>query len=65
MSSLMKFIEEQGILAGFVMTCVGSVQRAKLRLANDETTGKNEARNYNSKLASVWPYNLAAAFCVN
>lgn len=42
-SSLMKLVEEKGILAGFVMTCVGSVQKARLRLAQNENTGKNEA----------------------
>ena len=48
MSALMKFVEEQGILAGFIMTCVGSVQKAKLRLANDESTGKNEVRQFSA-----------------
>jgi uncharacterized protein len=36
---IVRFVTEQGIEAGFVVSCVGSLRRAALRLANrDETT---------------------------
>ncbi|MGQ9910236.1 MAG: PPC domain-containing DNA-binding protein [Candidatus Flexifilum sp.] len=36
--SLIEFTQQQGLRAAFVVTCVGSLRRAALRLANREET---------------------------
>ncbi|XP_019640901.1 PREDICTED: uncharacterized protein LOC109482576 isoform X2 [Branchiostoma belcheri] len=41
-SALQKFVEEKRLKAPFVMTCVGSVSSAKLRLANATAEKPNE-----------------------
>ena len=44
-SSLHQFVAAHNLRAAFIMTCVGSVQRAVLRLANATATMKNAVRN--------------------
>ena len=44
-SRLHQFVAAHNLRAAFIMTCVGSVQRAVLRLANATTTMKNAVRN--------------------
>ncbi|XP_030627698.1 uncharacterized protein LOC115809950 [Chanos chanos] len=41
-SSLMSFVEERGLKAPFIITCVGSVTKATLRLANATAKNTNE-----------------------
>lgn len=42
LGSLQAFVEERRLRAPFVITCVGSVTRATLRLANATATNTNE-----------------------
>ncbi|XP_063775870.1 bifunctional protein GlmU-like [Pseudophryne corroboree] len=41
-TSLFKFVQEKNLRAPFVMTCVGSVTKATLRLANSDAVNTNE-----------------------
>lgn len=45
---LLAYVEDQQIRAGFVLTCVGSLQRAALRLAN-----RSESTYYEDKFEIV------------
>lgn len=38
---LLEFVRRQGLKAAFVLTCVGSVEKAKIRLANATATNTN------------------------
>uniref|UniRef100_A0A3P9JXW4 PPC domain-containing protein n=1 Tax=Oryzias latipes TaxID=8090 RepID=A0A3P9JXW4_ORYLA len=42
LGSLQAFVEERRLQAPFIMTCVGSVTKATLRLANASATNTNE-----------------------
>ncbi|XP_046878000.1 bifunctional protein GlmU-like isoform X2 [Hypomesus transpacificus] len=42
LSSLLALVEERGLRAPFIITCVGSVTKATLRLANATTENTNE-----------------------
>ncbi|XP_074541591.1 bifunctional protein GlmU-like [Halichoeres trimaculatus] len=42
LGSLQAFVEEAGLRAPFIITCVGSVTKATLRLANATATNQNE-----------------------
>lgn len=41
-TSLFKFVQEKELRAPFVITCVGSVTKATLRLANADAVNRNE-----------------------
>ncbi|XP_075056825.1 bifunctional protein GlmU-like [Mixophyes fleayi] len=41
-TSLFKFVQEKNLTAPFVITCVGSVTKATLRLANADSLNNNE-----------------------
>lgn len=41
-SALLEFVRSRGLRAAFVMTCVGSVTSATLRLANATASNRNE-----------------------
>ena len=43
-SCLMKFVEFHNLQAAFILTCVGSIQKAKIRLANSTATNTNDVR---------------------
>ena len=42
--SLLNFVETQGLRGAFVLSCVGSVTQAKLRLAGANKRDKNQVR---------------------
>ncbi|XP_072265600.1 bifunctional protein GlmU-like [Pyxicephalus adspersus] len=52
-TSLFKFVQEKELRAPFVITCVGSVTKATLRLANADAVNRNEIINLNEKLEIV------------
>ena len=41
MSSLLQFVKDNDLKSAFVMTCVGSLTKATLRMANAGDGGKN------------------------
>ena len=43
-SSLQEFVKHHDLQAAFILTCVGSVQKAKIRLAHATATNTNEVR---------------------
>uniref|UniRef100_A0A8C5PL27 PPC domain-containing protein n=1 Tax=Leptobrachium leishanense TaxID=445787 RepID=A0A8C5PL27_9ANUR len=52
-SSLFKFVQEKKLIAPFVITCVGSVTKATLRLANSDALNNNEIINLKERLEIV------------
>ncbi|KAM5165235.1 bifunctional protein GlmU-like [Mantella aurantiaca] len=52
-TSLFKFVHEKELRAPFVITCVGSVTKATLRLANADAVNSNEIIHLNEKLEIV------------
>ncbi|XP_063297471.1 bifunctional protein GlmU-like [Pelobates fuscus] len=52
-TSLFKFVEEKKLKAPFVITCVGSVTKATLRLANSDALNTNEIISLNERLEIV------------
>lgn len=44
LGSLQTFVEERRLRAPFIITCVGSVTKATLRLANATSTNTNEVK---------------------
>lgn len=53
LGSLQAFVEERRLRAPFIITCVGSVTKATLRLANATATNTNEVLG--SSVDSFWP----------
>ncbi|XP_041109711.1 bifunctional protein GlmU-like isoform X2 [Polyodon spathula] len=53
LSSLVKLVEEKELKAPFVITCVGSVSKATLRLANATASNTNEIIHLNEKFEIV------------
>ncbi|MGH0137714.1 UNVERIFIED_CONTAM: hypothetical protein FKN15_036577 [Acipenser sinensis] len=53
LSSLVRFVEEKELKAPFVITCVGSVTKATLRLANATASNTNEIIHLNEKFEIV------------
>lgn len=49
LGSLQAFVEERRLQAPFIMTCVGSVTKATLRLANASATNTNEVSHRSIK----------------
>ncbi|XP_044147715.1 bifunctional protein GlmU-like [Bufo gargarizans] len=52
-TSLFKFVQEKNLRAPFVITCVGSVTKATLRLANAEAQNTNEIIHLKERLEIV------------
>ncbi|XP_053316550.1 bifunctional protein GlmU-like [Spea bombifrons] len=53
LTSLSKFVQEKRLKAPFVMTCVGSVTKATLRLANSDALNTNEIIHLSERLEIV------------
>ncbi|CAL8395378.1 unnamed protein product [Arctogadus glacialis] len=53
LGGLQAFVEERGLRAPFVLTCVGSVTKATLRLANASAENTNEVLQLNERLEIV------------
>ncbi|KAM4632679.1 bifunctional protein GlmU-like isoform 1-T2 [Polymixia lowei] len=53
LSSLLAFVEERGLRAAFIITCVGSVTKATLRLANATAENTNEVIHLNERFEIV------------
>ncbi|KAM4770901.1 bifunctional protein GlmU-like [Rhinophrynus dorsalis] len=53
LTSLVKFVQEKNLKAPFVITCVGSVTKATLRLANSDALNTNEIIYLNERLEIV------------
>ncbi|XP_069090449.1 bifunctional protein GlmU-like isoform X1 [Pleurodeles waltl] len=52
-TALLKFVKDKKLQAPFVITCVGSVTKATLRLANFTATNTNEIVHLNEKFEIV------------
>ncbi|XP_078503179.1 bifunctional protein GlmU-like [Lissotriton helveticus] len=52
-AALLKFVKDKKLQAPFVITCVGSVTKATLRLANFTATNTNEIVHLNEKFEIV------------
>uniref|UniRef100_A0A8C8RUG2 PPC domain-containing protein n=1 Tax=Pelusios castaneus TaxID=367368 RepID=A0A8C8RUG2_9SAUR len=52
-TSLLKFVEDKKLKAPFVMTCVGSLNRATLRLANATAWNTNKIIHLNERFEIV------------
>ncbi|CAL8312311.1 unnamed protein product [Lota lota] len=52
-SGLLAFVEERGLRAPFIITCVGSVTKATLRLANATAENTNEVIHLNERFEIV------------
>ncbi|XP_043913037.1 bifunctional protein GlmU-like isoform X1 [Protopterus annectens] len=53
LTSLIKFVEDKKLKAPFIITCVGSVTRATLRLANATASNTNEIIQLNERYEIV------------
>ncbi|XP_041815337.1 bifunctional protein GlmU-like [Chelmon rostratus] len=53
LGSLQAFVEERGLRAPFIITCVGSVTKASLRLANATATNTNEVIHLSGRFEIV------------
>ncbi|XP_056437789.1 bifunctional protein GlmU-like [Gadus chalcogrammus] len=53
LGGLQAFVEERGLRAPFVLTCVGSVTKATLRLANASAENTNEVLQLNERFEIV------------
>ncbi|KAG5276592.1 hypothetical protein AALO_G00107450 [Alosa alosa] len=53
LSSLLSFVEERKLRAPFIITCVGSVTKATLRLANATAGNTNEVIQLNERFEIV------------
>ncbi|XP_054474928.1 bifunctional protein GlmU-like isoform X2 [Anoplopoma fimbria] len=53
MGSLQAFVEERRLRAPFIITCVGSVTKATLRLANATATNTNEVIHLSGRFEIV------------
>ena len=49
LSTLKAFCVDQGLASAYVATCVGSLQKATLRLANADRHSPNEIRSYEQR----------------
>ncbi|XP_074844538.1 bifunctional protein GlmU-like isoform X1 [Carettochelys insculpta] len=52
-TSLLNIVEDKKLKAPFVMTCVGSITKATLRLANDTTSNANKIIHLNERFEIV------------
>ncbi|XP_024075741.1 uncharacterized protein LOC112120809 [Terrapene carolina triunguis] len=52
-TSLLKFVEDKKLKAPFVMTCVGSITKATLRLANATASNTNQIIHLNERFEIV------------
>ncbi|XP_013407786.2 uncharacterized protein LOC106171844 [Lingula anatina] len=52
-SALVQFVQRSGLKAVFVMTCVGSVRKATLRMATNKDVGKEEIKTFNENFEIV------------
>ncbi|XP_019371669.1 PREDICTED: uncharacterized protein LOC109296640 [Gavialis gangeticus] len=52
-TSLLKFVEDKQLKAPFVMTCVGSITKATLRLANATASNTNQIIHLNKRFEIV------------
>ncbi|XP_066577850.1 bifunctional protein GlmU [Amia ocellicauda] len=53
LSSLVTFVEEKKLKAPFIITCVGSITKATLRLANATASNTNEIIHLNERFEIV------------
>ncbi|XP_028252355.1 uncharacterized protein LOC114428275 [Parambassis ranga] len=53
LGSLQAFVEKRGLRAPFIITCVGSVTTAKLRLANATATNTNQVMHLSGRFEIV------------
>ncbi len=52
-TSLHAFIEDKGLKAPFVLSCVGSIERARLRLAHATAEKRNEVHIFSDLSKSI------------
>jgi len=48
-----EYVREKNIAAGFIVTCVGSVRYAKIRLASATSENRNQVREWNERFEIV------------